>query len=717
MSARAERLAAEPEVPPGDDVVPVPPPVDEQPPHDRFCDLVLTGGVASGVVYPWAIVELARSFRFRNIGGTSVGAMAAALAAAAEYGRRQGFEAPFEVLRRAPASLAATQADGGTRMLSLFQTNRQGQRLIRLWGMLGRGSASPKLGLLGVLGSLLRVYRRAALLGAALGLALILGLAQHLACWIKSHPKHAGVLLFLGVLLMLLGATAVLVWQICMDIRKGLIANEYGLCKGGSTGFPLAGATGIVEWLHKGIQVSAGLDINDDRPLTFRDLWSAPLYPGGPQGRSEALTPEAERSINLQMITTNVTHGRPYRLPLTDSTSRLFYKPEEWEGYFPSCVLKALHESSRPYEPLGTPGSEPAADHWTAQGLRELPGADLPIVVAARLSLSFPLLFSAVPLWAIDYEVPRPDMKKWGGSAPANVQRVLRRCIFSDGGVSSNFPVHLFDAALPRWPTFGFWLDRRSPYCHSTQPGRPCSADGKGAEQQIWLPDLVAEGRGDNWNRFDPQSAPPVDHAQLRPHAQDKSWRPACFREFGPLLGFLGGLLQSATDWRDRTNFRLPHVRNRVVRMLLLPGEGGLHIGMPREQILRMAHDYGTAAGRAFVERYAADAGDPPKPAWTEQRWLRFKLMLDGLRERLSGLSTSAAGNAYTPSLQEAIVSARLGQGPLRDRDARYRIDRAQAEALDRALDALGDLEDVLGATAGSCEVLPQPELRLRAPL
>ena len=46
---------------PGDDVVPVPPPVTEEPPHDRFCDLVLTGGVASGVVYPWAIVELART--------------------------------------------------------------------------------------------------------------------------------------------------------------------------------------------------------------------------------------------------------------------------------------------------------------------------------------------------------------------------------------------------------------------------------------------------------------------------------------------------------------------------------------------------------------------------------------------------------------------------------------------------------------------------------
>ena len=123
--------------PPGDDVVPVPPPLDESPPYDRFCDLVTTGGVASGVVYPWAIVEIARAYRFRNIGGTSVGAMAAALAAAAEYGRRNGNDFAFEPLRRLPGALGETLPDRRTRMLSLFQTNPRGRRLIEL----GAGSA------------------------------------------------------------------------------------------------------------------------------------------------------------------------------------------------------------------------------------------------------------------------------------------------------------------------------------------------------------------------------------------------------------------------------------------------------------------------------------------------------------------------------------------------------------------------------------------------
>ena len=50
----------------------------------------MKGGVTDGVVYPWAILELARQYRFQSIGGTSVGAVAAALTAASEYSRRYG---------------------------------------------------------------------------------------------------------------------------------------------------------------------------------------------------------------------------------------------------------------------------------------------------------------------------------------------------------------------------------------------------------------------------------------------------------------------------------------------------------------------------------------------------------------------------------------------------------------------------------------------------
>jgi len=50
-------------------------------------DLTMEGGTTSGVVYPLAICELATDFRFRNVGGASAGAIAAALTAAAELGR------------------------------------------------------------------------------------------------------------------------------------------------------------------------------------------------------------------------------------------------------------------------------------------------------------------------------------------------------------------------------------------------------------------------------------------------------------------------------------------------------------------------------------------------------------------------------------------------------------------------------------------------------
>jgi predicted acylesterase/phospholipase RssA len=46
------------------------------------CDLIMKGGVTSGLVYPGAIATLSETFRLRNIGGTSAGAIGAVAAAA-----------------------------------------------------------------------------------------------------------------------------------------------------------------------------------------------------------------------------------------------------------------------------------------------------------------------------------------------------------------------------------------------------------------------------------------------------------------------------------------------------------------------------------------------------------------------------------------------------------------------------------------------------------
>ena len=699
-----------PEIPPGDDVCPTPAPVDEEPPMDRFCDLVLTGGVASGVVYPWAIVELARHFRFRNIGGTSVGAMAAALAAAAEYGRRTGFEIPFEPLRRIPAALGEVLSDGRTRMLSLFQPCVHGKRLIEIWGKVGCGcdASQTKPGGARIIKETLRIYRRPALTGALAGLVLSsLPLLIFKREPVGIEPVHLalGVVAAVAtiVLAVVVGAVVFLLLTVWCDVKHGLIENGYGLCKGGTLepSGPEGERPGLTQWLHEGIQLSAGLK-KKDRPLTFRDLWNAPAYPGAARRPCGPSDPPSRRSINLQTITTNLSHERPYRLPLEDRSSWLYFKPEELKDFFPPDVLDALTQSARPYHPLSD--SDPPPDRVPA-GILELPGADLPVVVAARLSLSFPFLFSAVPLWAVDYEAPRD-------------QRTLRRCQFTDGGASSNFPIHLFDASVPRWPTFGLWLDRKGAH-------RPW--------QDVWLPETLDRGRGDDWNRFDPLSKieQPVA-AQDQPGRSTKSAgknalhilaraKPGGAAQMKETLttkhffGFIGAIVKSAVDWRDRTGFRLPHVRNRVARLKLGEGEGGLNIGMPRKQILEMAYRYGTLAGQTFAQEYVA----PPSaaaPVWTEHRWVRMELLIAGLRERLRALSNSNAWAAYTEPMDQALALASTTSPVRGDRSAR--LTAAQADSL-RTL--LGELE-LLGeqldlAPAQSIKLVPEPELRLRAPL
>jgi predicted acylesterase/phospholipase RssA len=68
----------------------------------KYCDMVMKGGITSGVVYPTAVCELAKQYQFKNIGGASAGAIAAAAAAAAEYGRQNGIKNSFEELGKLP---------------------------------------------------------------------------------------------------------------------------------------------------------------------------------------------------------------------------------------------------------------------------------------------------------------------------------------------------------------------------------------------------------------------------------------------------------------------------------------------------------------------------------------------------------------------------------------------------------------------------------------
>ena len=91
------------------------------------CDVVMKGGIASGVIYPLVVCELAKQYRFRNIGGTSAGAIAAVATAAAEYGRRTGRGTGFDGLAKIPGWLGQ---DG--HLLAMFQPSRSTRPLFRL---------------------------------------------------------------------------------------------------------------------------------------------------------------------------------------------------------------------------------------------------------------------------------------------------------------------------------------------------------------------------------------------------------------------------------------------------------------------------------------------------------------------------------------------------------------------------------------------------------
>lgn len=109
------------------------------------CDLVMRGGITSGIVYPRAIAKLAETYNFRSIGGTSAGAIAATATAAAQLGASLQHDPsvdPFQVrIKRLPIELGE-DVGGQTRLESLFQPE---PGLIRLFELL-RASQRPASG-------------------------------------------------------------------------------------------------------------------------------------------------------------------------------------------------------------------------------------------------------------------------------------------------------------------------------------------------------------------------------------------------------------------------------------------------------------------------------------------------------------------------------------------------------------------------------------------
>jgi hypothetical protein len=106
------------------------------------CDVIMKGGITSGVIYPLAICELATRYQLHNVGGTSAGAIAAAAAAAAERGRRRHLADPTS-----PAGgygqLAKLPEQLGTELLSLFRPAPSTRSLFKIMLAASKAPSQP----------------------------------------------------------------------------------------------------------------------------------------------------------------------------------------------------------------------------------------------------------------------------------------------------------------------------------------------------------------------------------------------------------------------------------------------------------------------------------------------------------------------------------------------------------------------------------------------
>jgi predicted acylesterase/phospholipase RssA len=612
-------------------------------PSDCYCDVVMKGGIASGIVYPLAVALLARHFRFHSIGGTSAGAVAAAVTAAAEYRRRGGLKdqmAGFEVLAGVPAGLRASVDANTRRLMHLFQPQPGCQRLFRvLYRILNHRSATRRLA--GAMQGFVEAYWPAAVGSALIGC---------LGWWVSSS-------LLAGVCLFLLALPASIALWAYFDLTRNVVKNGFGLCRG--TTVRADGVEAITPWLNGLIQTAAGRPQDCD-PLTFGDLWSVG---GFPPPWAEIPAGSDTRSIDLCVFTTNLAHGRPYIFPYTDPEPRLFYSSEELARYVPPWVLNWIDEHAVPYVP-DPDAHDPPAERARELKLRQIPEAkDFPILLAARMSFSFPLLFSAVPLWSIDYD--RPD-----GHAD------FERCWFSDGGISSNFPIHLFDGLLPAWPTFGIELEDKVP----------------GSDEMVFLPMRYDQGYRDRWDRFDTEKK-----------TSDR---------FG---GFLVGVIGAMQNWNDNTQARMAGVRDRVVRVRLRDNEGGFNLNMPAKT-QQAVSARGEQAAMKLLDRFAAPARGGCGVGWDAQRWARLDVLVRTLAKRLPGVKL-----ALQPSLPHATSYPDLVLGAKTEAPAGHDLPLTdlQRKALDDILQLCNRAacDIALYSNEYRPKPIPEPELRVRPPL
>lgn len=601
-------------------------------PQDE-CDLVMRGGITSGVVYPAAVRRLARSYRFRGIGGASAGAIAAALTAAAEHGRRTDRGTGFAQLDLIDAELSTPGFLPG-----LFRPHHRAREAHTV--------------ALALLGGHSRLRTLGTLLGAAPWSVVVL-VAWWLTLGLSWWPAGAGadraaptglVLLALWTLIstvvvcaltrrvdlgtVSLGLLLPLLWPLALTAVgigahtwRVLARPGFGLVPGSS---PHGDA--LTDWLHRHLQAAAGLP--DDQPLTFGQLATTPGHDGTPVG------------IDLQLMSTDLSTSRPVRLPT--GLAGLAVDPDDLVGVLPPPVVSWLRANGTPVDHR----EDGAPDDPVATRLLRLPDpADLPVLLGVRLSLSFPVLFTAVRLYARHPEAPgHPWVACW----------------FSDGGITSNFPVQLLDVWVPRRPTFTLSF-----------AALPVDADGK-----------VLPGETDVGSPAGPDRPRPP------------RWVPIT----GP-AELAGQLLDTMQNWRDTLQAELPGARDRVyeARLDKAAGEGGLNLAMPPATIRRL-QDRGGRVAEHILAGFDLD----------QHRFTRYLVTMQHLERELVGPPQPGSLAAAFAALAPGLAAGDVGADELFGRTSRWLPAAGQAT---RDLLAQAQRWEDLGGFAGE---RPTPHGRLR---
>ena len=639
----------------------------------RYCDLVMKGGITSGIVYPNAVLALSKDFRFKNIGGTSAGAIAAAASAAAALGDRRhvasgaGGASPgrlgFEGLRRVSGALSSEGF-----IASLFQPARGAKNAYRMIVILA-GNAG-------------RIRKLSAAIVGVVAIApfetlALIGLFLAIGCWAAGLPGMLAAALP-GTVCAYLGGAILALLRVARVARRNLL----GLCSG--LGRPMPGwlarimpsgwqrprKPALTEWLHGVLQELSGKAPAD--PLLFDDLWTAPRYPDEPQ---------TDRAISLQMITTGVSHHEPRTLPFMDA--HFWFLREQFDLLFPPAVVDWMVARAGPPERVA------GKDYY------KLPsGGQMPVLMAMRMSLSFPLLISAVPLHepaARDRPAKTPaatpgetslaqcmeSLATGGDAAPSRIT-AFRICWFSDGGISSNFPIHLFDTALPLWPTFAIDLIYpASDDTHRPAPAKPPVTPQEKAEAAVSLP----PGNNVGWQRTYQSIARSL--------------------ALGEMAGFLFGIIGTMQNWRDLLQARAPGQRDRIVHVSLDRTEGGMNLDMP-QAVLDSISLKGTAAGERLYQF-----------SFDNHYWIRWRNAASALQRYTIGIALSDRCVPKIPAYRDAFATAKTGNPPPVSYRFRSGAAKGAAEGLLDQLITQGEEWHDLGPDLSDGAPRPLPQLQI----